>query len=70
MFPVWGYPSYVLSRCFSTSLIVENDQVLHDGYLRTGVPGWGNAYEYAAVSQTDPQSIMNFLRTRAEEQVS
>lgn len=44
-------------------------QVLHDGYLRTGVPGWGTAYEYAAVSQTDPQSIMNFLRTRAEEQV-
>eukprot|EP00903_Cladosiphon_okamuranus_P021993 g20221.t1 len=43
-------------------------QALHDGYLRTGVPGWGSASQYAAVSDSPPDRIIKFLRTRAEEQ--
>lgn len=47
----------------------HSSKALHDGYLNTGVPGWGTAYQYAAVSNSDPDRIMNFLRSRAEEQV-
>lgn len=36
-------------------------QALHDGFLETGVPGWGSASQYASVANSQPEKIVNFL---------
>lgn len=58
-----------LESPFASLPLFCDSQALHDGYLQTGVPGWGTAYQYATVSQTDPQGIINFLSSRLQEQV-
>ncbi|CAM9634187.1 unnamed protein product, partial [Scytosiphon promiscuus] len=43
-------------------------QALHEGYLASGVPGWGTAYQYTSVCESDPDRIVTFLTSRANEQ--
>ncbi|CAN0053252.1 unnamed protein product, partial [Scytosiphon promiscuus] len=43
-------------------------KVLHEGFLATGVQGWGNARQYATVCETHPDRVTDFLRVTDQEQ--
>lgn len=55
-------------HAFEFDMLALFQQALHEGYLASGVPGWGTAYQYTSVCESDPDRIVTFLTSRAREQ--